>query len=935
MNKAIILTLLAFISFSATGQRGIVKGQVIDHNGESVIGASVFSSSTQSGTITDLDGNYSINLPAGTQTLTFSYVGFATNILTVSVESGKTTELDTQLKEDAIGLSEIVVLGSRGNDRLVINSPVPVDVISGRELQMAGVTQTIQILQMLVPSYNVSKPSITDGSDHFRPATLRGLGPDQVLVLINGKRRHTNSLVHVNGTVGRGSTGVDLNAIPATAIERVEVLRDGASAQYGSDAIAGVINIILKKDKTLDASVTFGSNFSNFERGYDATEGLQQGITNQNIKDWNNLVNYDWLTSTESIRKTDGQKINAHLGKGFSIGDGIVYLSAQYRNQGRTNRAGVDNRLNYFSNGDGTLNTKEANFDRENNWRYGDSDFREFSLFANGDKALGQNTLYFFAGYNNRYGESGCFFRRANDDRNVRSIYPDGFLPRIAPTITDLSASVGLRGNLGENWNYDLSQVVGKNNFELNMKNTINTSLGGINQFSFPNGIQQKQEIYDGTLGFLQAVTNFDVSRKVDVGFAKLLNIVMGAELRFENYTIQQGELASFYNGNKISGGIQDGPNKGSDASSGCQCFPGWEKEVDATRTNVGAYIDLETDIAERWTTGIAARFENYSDFGSTLTGKLATRYAFTDAFALRGAISTGFRAPSLAQGNYTAIQTVSIGSQLVESGIFPYGDGLGAASALGAEPLKAERSVNLSGGLTYNTGKFAVTIDAYQIDVKNRIVLSEQFSGPALETYLKSQNIFAGAAIYFTNKLETRTSGIDITSRYGINMGKARNLKVILSANFNKNEITNKDKITTPEKIKQFSDTPLLGEVEIARIEKANPNNVVNLIFDYTQKKWNLMLRNVRFGNITWSEYNDIGDIVQQVFSPKIQTDVEVGYKISKELHFALGSNNVLDIYPDKYRKDLAFGGLFQYDGTYPLGFNGRYVYARFAYKM
>jgi len=929
------LAITCMISMSIFAQRGTLSGQITDTNGESVIGASIYSTSTQIGTITDVDGNYNLRLPSGKQSVTISYVGFGTKIIQVTITPGQISTLNVILEEDAIGLSEVVVLGTRANDRLIINSPVPVDVISGRELQMAGVTQTIQILQMLVPSYNVSKPSITDGSDHFRPATLRGLGPDQVLVLVNGKRRHTNSLVHVNGTVGRGSTGVDLNAIPATAIERVEVLRDGASAQYGSDAIAGVINIILKKENTFDASITYGANLTNFERGYDAGEGLAGGITNQNIKDWNDLYNYDWLTKTENLTKTDGQKLNAHIGKGFSIGDGTLYLSAQYRNQGRTNRAGLDNRFNYFKNPDGTPSAKEALFDRANNWRYGDSEFREFSLFANGDKALGQNTLYFFAGYNNRYGESGCFYRRASDNRTVRSIYPDGFLPLIAPTITDISASVGLKGKLGENWNFDLSQVVGKNNFELNMKNTINTSLGGLNQYKFPDGVAQKQEIYDGTLGFLQATTNFDISRTIEAGFAKPINLAVGAEFRYENYSIAQGELTSYYNGNKISGGIQDGPSKGSNASAGCQCFPGWEKAVDVGRTNLGAYVDLETDIVERWTTAIAARFENYSDFGSTLTGKIASRYGISKALGVRAAVSTGFRAPSLAQGNYTAIQTVSIGTQLVESGIFPYGDGKGAAAALGAEALKAEKSLNLSGGITFNTGKFALTVDAYQILVKNRIILSEQFAGEKLQSYLQSQNIFAGAAIYFTNKLNTKTSGIDITGRYAINTGKEGNLKLILSANFNKNEITNKNDVKTPDKIKQFSDTPLLGEVEITRIENANPNNVINLIFDYNKKKWNIMLRNVRFGNITWSEYNDNGDIVQQLFSSKIQTDLEVGYKLSQGIHFALGSNNILDIYPDKFRKDLAFGGVFQYDGTYPLGFNGRYVYARFTYRM
>lgn len=940
--KQLLTVTLLSCGVTALAQRGTVSGTISDDKGEPLTGVFIEVLNTRSGTVSELDGSYELSLDPGNYTLKFTFLGYSTATNAVAITSGKAVTLNVNMTEDMLGLDEVIIVGTRTNDRTVTNSTAPVDVIGSRELRANGATQTIQALQMLVPSYNVTKPSITDGSDHFRPATLRGLGPDQVLVLINGKRRHTSALVHVNGTIGRGSTGVDMNAIPASAIERIEVLRDGAAAQYGSDAIAGVINIILKKGTGFDVEATYGSHLTTMERGYAPDEGLYDGITNQAIRENGTLFSYDWLDKPEDVKYTDGQRLNLHLGKGFKIGqNGSLYVSGQFRKQGRTNRQGSDVRINYFTQANGEFDPREASFDRDDNFRYGDAEFLDYSLFLNGDMKAGErSTFYVFGGASYRDGVSGCFYRRARDSRTVRSIYPDGFLPRINARITDLSLGAGLKGTLGENWNFDLSQVVGKDAFALYMENTHNTSLGGLGQFTFPDPeIRQQTEMYDGTLNFTQATTNFDLTRNFEAGLAAPLSLAIGSEIRYEKYDIEPGEVSSYYDGNAVSGGVQDGPSQGNRAAAGCQCFPGWKDDVSDNRQSFAIYSELETQPVENWTTAVAGRFEYYTDFGPTVNGKVATRLQIAQGLAFRGALSTGFRAPSLGQANYSAIQTTAFGTTLIETGFFPVNTKI--AKALGAKDLDPEKSVNLSGGITFSAINFALTVDAYQINIKDRIILSEQFVGKTgpngedlLEQYLISQGLSAAQGVYFTNALDTKTQGIDITSRYATGLGQGR-LKLTLSANFNKTEVTNEGEITTPEELKQYSDTPLMSELELNRIQKANPRNVFNFIINYDVSKFTSMLRFVRFGEMTWGDWNDFGNIVYQDFSPKIVTDLELGYKITDGLSVFVGSNNLLDVYPDKYRKDLAFNGIFQYDGTNPVGFNGRYVYARLAYSL
>ena len=402
-----LLCALLLLGQQAYGQTITISGKIIDSDSqEPVIGATVLVKETGEGTISDIEGNFSLTLLEG-QSIKITFIGYKPY---TSIISAGTSNLSVLLQSDILGLGEVVVLGTRRRDRTVIESSVPIDVVTAKDIAASGFTQTIEILQYLIPSYNAPKPSISDGTDYVRPATLRGLSPDQVLLLVNGKRRHTSALVHVNGTVGRGAAGADLNAIPASAIERIEVLRDGAAAQYGSDAIAGVINLVLKKGTGFDISASYGANITTQDRGYAPGEGLAPGETDA---DFDAIADgyyvKDWYKTSEKINITDGGSLNLHLGKGFKIGEeGSIYLSGQVRLQNRSNRAGIDPRHNYFlKNPDGTLSqsqdgtrtvdSREASFDRLNHW-YGRSELKDFSFFANGDNKLNNGGSFYFFG---------------------------------------------------------------------------------------------------------------------------------------------------------------------------------------------------------------------------------------------------------------------------------------------------------------------------------------------------------------------------------------------------------------------------------------------------------------------------------------------------------------------------------------------------------
>ena len=904
-----LLLLLALVAAApAFAQRATLTGRVTDRaDGATLPGASVLVTGTTAGTTADSDGRYRLSLPAGTHVLRVSYVGYSPATRTVTVGAGETATLDVALEGDAVGNDEVVVLGTRGEGRSVIDSPVPVDVLTAAEIQASGVTQTVQLLQSLVPSYNAPRPSIADGSDTFRPATLRGLGPDQVLVLVNGKRRHTSALVHVNGTIGRGSTGVDLNAIPPSAIGRIEVLRDGAAAQYGSDAIAGVINIILKDDPGFDAELTAGQYFSNEQRGYGADEGLLAG---------ENVAPYAAWAAAEDRSRTDGQSVRAHAGYGFRLGDGgSAYVSAQYRSQGSTDRSGLDPRPQYLAVS-GQPDPREATIDRVTS-QYGEGRLEDASLFANATLPLGRGAAYASGGGSRRTAESPCNFRRSLDNRTVRAIYPDGFLPSFDNAVYDGSGTLGYKSRFA-GWNADVSQTAGFNRFNFGLQNTANVSLGAQSPTTFDAGALQ----------FLQSTTNVDFVRGFNVGLASALSVAVGGEFRYENYGIDRGEEASYRDGGVR---ILDGPNAGGAATPGSQCFAGFapRNEQDESRSNVGVYTDLEINVVPAWLVNGAVRFENYSDFGANLSGKLATRLELASFLALRGAASTGFRAPSLAQSFYTSIATNFIGGVPFEVGTFPVNSP--AARALGARDLKAEKSVNLSAGVTLNGRNASLTADAYQVEIRDRVVFTENFTGTPIQNFLAQQGINATGGRYFTNAVDTRTQGLDVTGRVAFEAGPGT-LRLTAAGNLNKTKITNEDEIATPAVIQSLTTTRLFGRVEQGRFERGQPRTSVNAMAQYTMRRFTGMVRGVRYGEVRLLDAVPERD---QTFGAKVLFDAELGATLPHGVRLSLGANNLFDVYPDKTFRAISFSGLNPYSGLSPFGFSGRYVYTRLSVDL
>lgn len=888
--------------------QGTVQGTVYDSDNNPLPGANVILQGTQNGTSTDSNGEYELQAAAGTYTLQASFLGFQTTRQSIVIQAGETLTVDITLQTSIVGSDEVVVLGTRRQGRTITQSPVPVDVITAQEVQASGFTQTTQIIRSLIPSFNSPESSITDGTDHVRPATLRGLGPDQTLVLVNGKRRYTSAILHVNGSVGRGSTGVDLNAIPANMIERIEVLRDGAAAQYGSDAIAGVINIVLKKSTGLDASFSYGQHASYEERGYAPNQALPDGGSTAGFQD------SQFYPGVEDVWRLDGKTSNLHVGYGFELpNNGQLYVAGQYRDRGRTNRSGLDPRPNYFPLQNGDPDPREFTFDR-NNHRYGQGELLDVSGFFNGEMEINDNSrVYAFGGISMREGETGGFYRRGSDNRTLRAYYPDGFLPLISSEISDRSIGVGIKGRTSA-WNYDLSQTYGHNAIRYGVKNTVNTSMG----------VGSPTRFHAGTLSFDQATTNLDLVKTMDIGTASPLSVAMGAEYRYELYRLIRGDAESYTDGGVP---IQDGPNAGDAAATGSQVFPGFSpaNEQNEARYSGALYIDLETDIITPWTVGIAGRLESYSDFGNVATGKIATRYELFQGFALRGAVSTGFRAPSLAQSYFSSIATVFIDGDPFEVGTFPVTSR--AARALGAEDLEAETSVNLSGGFTFERGNFSLTADAYRITIEDRVVFTENFTGGGIPNFLQGQGINATGGRFFTNAVDTETQGIDITARYGVNINPESQMRFTVGFNYNETEITNKDEIQTPENLEGLTDTPLFGRVEIGRFEVGQPSTNLNVMANYTTGPWGLMVRGVRYGEIEVLRSDPSED---QIYGSMLSTDIELNYSFSENVRVALGGNNVLDQYPDKTFQGNSFNGIFQYSGFSPSGFGGRYLYSR-----
>lgn len=881
----VLVVLSGLTTFLAHAQgSGTVIGKITDvASGEPVIAARVQVVGSLLGTTTRADGTYRLTLPAGSHDLRVSAIGYSITRASVTVGAGGAATQDFALEGAAVVLEEVAVIGTRAPERTAVDAPVPVDVLSEAEIRATGRTETAQILQVLAPSLNFPRTSIADGTDHTRPATLRGLAPDQVLVLVNGKRRHTSALINVNGTVGRGSGMVDLNAIPASAIERIEILRDGAAAQYGSDAIAGVINIVLKSNAANTISSSAGA----------ATEG-------------------------------DGETVQAALNYAVPTrAAGFFQISTEFRSRNSTNRSGLDARQQYFA-GD----PRNAQGPVATSWQ-GDGDMLDGTLFYNTAWSSGRSTeLYAFGGVGVRRGQAWGFFRRPNDDRTVRALHPDGFLPMIQSNIVDVASVVGVRSSW-RGWSWDLSGNYGRNSFKFRVENSNNVTLGASSPTEFDAG----------KLGFDQQSLNFDAAKGFDIGAATPLNVAFGAEFRRDHYSITPGEPDSYRNGGVA---ILDGPNAGNQGAVGAQVFPGF-RDTDATsedRTNLAGYVDLETSPVEGWLVGVALRGERYSDFGSELTGKLATRVELTPGLALRGAVSNGFRAPSLGQSWFSSTATNFIGGVPFENRTFPVSSPV--ADSLGAEDLKAETSVNLSAGVAIQPARgLSFTADYYRITIDDRIILSGNFTQQAVRDYLAARG-FTGVsgARFFTNAVDSRTQGVDLVLGYSVSLGTAAVLRLASGFNATDTKVTRVS--PTPGILEQFQQT-LFDSVELVRVEEGQPRNNFNLSADFEVKRWTFGARAQRFGEFTVRDPT-ADRTLDQTFDAKWVADIQAGYRFRFGLALAAGVDNLFDAFPDPWSTPgspsptvggNSFFGINRYSLQSPFGFNGRYAYGRVTYTF
>lgn len=961
MKYFTVLGILLFCSTIALGQHA-VQGTVTDESGNSLIGATIAVKGQTAGTATDIDGTYSLSLQDANATLIFSYIGYTTQEIAVG---GRST-IDVQLTSGEL-LSEVVFIGSRGEGRTKLTTAVPVDVIGVSELLKSSPQVNLnQILNYVAPSFTSNVQNISDGTDHIDPASLRGLGPDQVLVLVNGKRRHTSSLINVNGTFGRGSVGTDLNAIPSGSIDRIEVLRDGAAAQYGSDAIAGVINIVLKQNTDeLNLNVSTGANFSsnangqtggvdgattNISANYGIALGAKGGFVNftgdfdvrddySRMKTWEGSI-FNQFNTVERFAQNDGYDIS--FLQDDDVTDVIQYAgSAGINLNGATTKEELRPIL--------SANNTEAELAARGltrsdfNMRVGQSALRGGRFFANMVLPMGDNgtELYATTGLSKRGGNSAGFYRLPNQSRTFTAAYPDGFLPEINSKIDDKSLIVGIRGKVKE-WDVDFSNTYGRNAFLYEISNTSNASMLNATPTRFDAG----------GFSFAQNTTNLDI-RKSFPDVMSGLSVAFGTEYRTENYEITAGELASYaqfdINGDPITKPSQM-PRRdffGSARPGGSQVFPGFSpaNEVSRDRSSIAGYVDIEADFTERFLLGGALRYENYSDFGSTANVKFSTRYKATDHVSIRGAFNTGFRAPSLHQLNFNSTSTIfDQQGNPVEVGTFA--NDSRAAQLLGIPQLKQEVSNSISAGITAEmpAANLTFTVDGYLVNIDDRVVYTGQFAGPGtgseLDNLLNRAN--ASAASFFVNAIDTRSIGLDVILTHRANIGKQMVLKSNLAGTFSKTEQVGD--IKASEILENAGlVTTYFPEESRVYLERAVPRTKVTLSNSLSASKFNIYLRNTYFGNVVEAT-NNIQ--LQQVFDPRIVTDLSLGYSVTDALTLTIGANNILDVYPEKAAQDLdpsndgdqnnRSDGRFDWSRrSQQFGIGGRFLFFRAAFTL
>jgi iron complex outermembrane receptor protein len=740
-------------------------------------------------------------------------------------------------------------VGSRTGARDALESEVPIDVITAAQLESSGFTELSKALMKLIPGFNSPRPTGHDGTDHSPPFMLRGLNPDQVLVLVNGKRLHQSSLLNVNISVGRGTSGVDINTIPLRAIERIEVLRDGAAAQYGSDAIAGIINIILKG------------------YGNDSRASVSFGRTGQG----------------------DGLVRQADLFYAIPLqNDGFVNLTAELRSRGRTNRAGPDSRLGNVIN-----------------HLIGETEAQDGQFAINAEVPGDALTLYAHGLLDRRSSSAGALYRLPTEARNNPVLYPNGFLPMIEPRISDYSMSVGARGVTSDDVRWDLSLTRGSNDYHFYVSNTHNDSLGNSSPTAFDSGATT----------YTQNILNLDLVKKIGA-----LNLAGGAEIRHENYQIHRGEEASYTTGTFST-------------IAGAQGFPGFrpENEVDAPRSNRALYLDARYDVSRALSLEGAVRYENYSDFGATLDKKLALAYRPSEDVLVRASASTGFRAPSLSQANYTStVSTLSSSDGTFrQAGTFAVNHPV--SIALGAQPLRPEKSQHQTVGMVYQpTSDFSVSLDFFAADIDDRIMLTGSIVdtvSPAVKTVLQKYGV--QSARYFANAIATETRGMDIRLNYKHVFENRSKLKVVASYHRDQTSIT--DVYPLASILGNQTTTSVLNDTTQSFIETAQPADGYKLWTQYESGPWRSTLNLNRVGSYYYYKGTHFGE--------KLTTDLDLALRLSDKVEVALGGNNVFGVLPDKFAESsnlfVSGSGIIQYAPISPFGYNGAFYYVRLNVKL
>jgi iron complex outermembrane recepter protein len=868
MKKLLFLAQILLFCQVVFSQQLTLSKQLKDDKNDPVSFAAVSIKNTNRQAVADADGRFEIKANTG-EIMLITAVGFKPYEVTITGQ-----ELpDIVMERSILELGNVSVVGSRSFKRSATETAAPVDVIPvARVINQLGQVDVNQLLQFVAPSFNSNKQSGADGADHVDPATLRGLGPDQTLVLVNGKRRHQSALVNLYGSRGRGNTGTDLNTIPAAAIERIEILRDGASAQYGSDAIAGVINIVLKSNtQQLTANVMAGEYIT----GYGASLKSAKGKVLNSIH--------------------DGEQVNANLNYGWKLlANGFINVTGDVYLKEKTQRP------NY---------TPLYNDSYRN--KFGDLSSSNSSLYFNGALPLNsQAQVYAFGGINYRFGDAYAWSREAESERNVKSIYPNGFDPRIQSKILDLSFSMGLKYKFGE-WNADFNATAGSNRFHYYADKTLNASMEAASPTKFDAG-GFKLSQYVASANFSKAFNSV----------AKGLNLALGAEFRHEQYNIFEGELNSYKAYGPIIFSIINGDT--TYRPGGSQGFPGFQPsdKVNRGRNNVGLYADAELDITKNFLLTGAVRLEDYSDFGFTHNYKISTRFKLFGNTFWRSSISTGFRAPSLPQINFSSTFTDVVAGKVTDKIIAPNYSNI--ARRVGIPELKQERSVNISSGITARAGAFNLTIDGYWVNIKDRIVLTGAFDNAddKIGNILKSLNI--GAAQFFTNAVDTRTKGLDVVAIYSHRLGKGK-LNMTLAANLNHMEIRD---IKTSALLAGKQDI-YFGKREQAFLLASAPPHKINLTLEYDINKFNWLVRFNRFASVTLTNWNDDPDFFQN----KVTTDISIGYRLSKAINITTGGANILDVYPTHHDPGLTeSGGMWD---AVQMGFGGAFYFARVGFKL